>query len=125
MKTTRILSIFLLILMLAGVFTGCHEENGKNFQCMEDFEQATVGVLTGSSFDLLAKEYFPEAKKLLYMNMTDLILNLKQKKCDGILMDMSFLRPSIGRQRVFPTSKWICRPQNMRSHFPRARNLRR
>ena len=65
----------------------------KGGKTLADFEQAKIGVLTGSSFDLLANEYFPEAEKLYFMNMTDLILNLKQEKIDGILMDKGFFTP--------------------------------
>ena len=92
-KIRKILSVFLLITITAGLLLGCNAENKKSFQSMEDFKQAKVGVLTGSTFDLLAREYFPEAKKLSYMNITDLILNLKQEKIDGILMDMGFFTP--------------------------------
>ena len=89
----RVLALFLLIAIIAGTFTGCAAENSENFQSMKDFEQAKVGVLTGSSFDLLAKEYLPHAEKLSYMNITDLILNLKQDKIDGILMDEGLFTP--------------------------------
>ena len=69
LKAKKFLSIFLLILIIAGAFTGCNKDNNKSFQTMEDFEQANIGALTGSSFDLLAKEYFPEADKLYYINI--------------------------------------------------------
>ena len=94
MKTIR--KCFFLLLLLAivvGTLAGCNSEPNKNFQGMEDFEQAKIGVLTGSSFDLLAKEYFPDAEKLFYINITDLILNLKQEKIDGVLMDKGFFTP--------------------------------
>lgn len=92
-KTHKILSLLLTVIVLAGMLAGCSGADDRIFQKMEDFEQAQVGVLTGSSFDLLATEYFPEADKLYYMNMTDLILNLKQDKIDGILMDRGFFTP--------------------------------
>ena len=63
-KTKKILSIFLLTVMILASLTGCSGENTQSFQAMEDFEQAKIGILTGSTFDLLAKEYFPEADKL-------------------------------------------------------------
>ena len=92
-KTKKILLIFLLTVMILVALTGCSGENTQSFQEMEDFEQAKIGILTGSSFDLLAKEYFPEADKLYYINISDLILNLKQGKIDGILMDKGFFTP--------------------------------
>jgi hypothetical protein len=57
-KTKKILSIFLLTVMILASLTGCSGENTQSFQAMEDFEQAKIGILTGSTFDLLAKEYF-------------------------------------------------------------------
>ena len=93
MKTKKILSILLLTVMIAIAFTGCSGDKTQSFQSMEDFEEAKIGVMTGSSFDLLAKEYFPDAEKLYYMNISDLILNLKQEKIDGILMDKGFFTP--------------------------------
>ena len=92
-QTKKILSIFLLTVMILAALTGCSGENTQSFQEMKDFEQAKIGILTGSSFDLLAKEYFPEADKLYYINISDLILNLKQGKIDGILMDKGFFTP--------------------------------
>lgn len=92
-KMKKILSLFLLIAIMAGIFTGCATNDNNSFQSMEDFRQAKIGVLTGSSFDLLATEYFPDAEKLYYMNITDLILNLKQNKINGVLMDMGLFTP--------------------------------
>lgn len=93
LKIKKILSIFLLITIIAGALTGCSGKKNQSFETKEDFEKAKIGILTGSSFDLLASEYFPKADKMYYMNMTDLILNLKQNKIDGILMDMGLFTP--------------------------------
>ena len=86
-------ALFLLLVMISGVLAGCHADTGKPLDSSKDFTQAKIGILTGSSFDLLAKEYFPESEKLYFVNMTDLILNLKQEKIDGILMDKGFFVP--------------------------------
>ena len=94
-KTKKILAILLLAVMLVGAFTGCNSEPPKSFQSMEDFKHARIGIMTGSSFDVLAKEYLPEADKLYFMNVSDLIMNLKQEKIDGILMDKGFFTPLI------------------------------
>lgn len=91
-KIKKIL-IILLLTVIIGVLTSCGDKNAESFQTMDDFKDAKIGVLTGSSFDLLAKEYFPEADKMYYMNISDLILNLKQEKIDGILMDNGFFVP--------------------------------
>ena len=98
-KTRRSISLLLLLLMLVGLMAGCGAAEGSDFRGSADFEKARIGVMTGSSFDLLAKEYFPEAEKLYYMNMADLILNLKQEKIDGILMDKGFFTPLMWENR--------------------------
>ena len=92
-KFTVVVAAFLMLAITVGALTGCNANTNKKFQEMSDFEQAKIGVLTGSAFDLLAKEYFPEAEKLYYINITDLILNLKQGKINGILMDEGFFTP--------------------------------
>jgi ABC-type amino acid transport substrate-binding protein len=92
-KLQKIIFLLVLLTIFAGFLTGCNSRESKTFQKMEDFENAKIGVLTGSSFDILAKEYFPKADRLYFMNITDLILNLKQEKIDGILMDESFFTP--------------------------------
>ncbi len=92
-KMKKLLSIFLLAVMILGALTGCGDDKTQSFQSMEDFEESKIGVLTGSSFDLLAKEYFPKADRLYYMNISDLVLNLKQEKINGILMDKGFFTP--------------------------------
>ncbi|MEE0968870.1 MAG: hypothetical protein U0M06_05810, partial [Clostridia bacterium] len=83
-KMKKILSIFLLTVMILAALTGCSDDKTQSFQSMEDFESAVIGVMNGSSFDLLASEYYPTAEKR-YLNMPDLILNLQQEKINGIL----------------------------------------
>ena len=87
-------ALVLLILVQCVSLLGCNVEKTKSFQGMEDFESAVIGVMNGSSFDLLASEYYPTAEKR-YLNMPDLILNLQQEKINGILMDMGFYTPVI------------------------------
>lgn len=87
-------ALVLLILVQCVSLIGCNVKEDKSFQSMEDFESAVIGVMNGSSFDLLASEYYPTAEKR-YLNMPDLILNLQQEKINGILMDMGFYTPVI------------------------------
>ena len=87
-------ALVLLILVQCVSLIGCNVKEDKSFQSMEDFETAVIGVMNGSSFDLLASEYYPTAEKR-YLNMPDLILNLQQEKINGILMDMGFYTPVI------------------------------
>ena len=89
-KTKKILSILLLTVMIAIAFTGCSGDQKTSFQAKEDFEEARIGILLGSSFDVLAKEYLPEAERCYYGSLTDLLLTLRQHKVDGVLLDKAF-----------------------------------
>ena len=113
-KIRNVIAFTLFFMMIAGILTACHFKTSKKLETQDDFTQAKIGVMTGSSFDMLAKEYFPEAEKLYYMNMTDLILNLKQEKIDGILMDLGFFTPLVWEGEAellvefgYPTQRFV------------------
>ena len=118
-QTKKILSIFLLTVMILVALTGCSDDKTQSFQSMEDFEEAKIGVLTGSSFDLLTKEYFPKADRLYYMNISDLILNLKQKRIDGILMDKGFFAPLSWEERTLSYVEMDMRATEYAIAFPK------
>ena len=80
LKTKRILFFLLLLMIIAGTMTGCNVKKTKSFQCVEDFEQARIGILTGSSHDNTAKELFPNASRVYFNNMSDMILAVEQGK---------------------------------------------
>ena len=67
MKQNRVLSKFIQICFLIILFvlflSGCGSNKDKNFTKQEDFNDAKIGVLTGSSFDLLVTEHFPKPEK--------------------------------------------------------------
>ena len=118
-KVRKVLSIFLIVSLFAGIFVGCNAQEAKVFQTMEDFQQARIGVLTGSAFDLLAAEHFPEAEKLYYINIADLILNLNQKKIDGILMDKGFFTPMLWEDNGLSTITMDMKPTEYAVAFPK------
>ena len=97
MSTKRVLSGVLLILMLvgmvAGMLTGCQQADSSRFRSLEDFKHAKIGLITGTSHDLTAKEHFPEATRIYFNNMSDMVLALEQGKIDGYLEDAPFLTP--------------------------------
>ena len=78
----KILSIFLLTVMILAALTGCSDDKTQSFQSMEDFDQAKIGVLTGSSHDKTAQEIFPNAERVYFNNMSDMILAVEQGKID-------------------------------------------
>lgn len=80
LKTKRILLFLLLLMIIAGTMTGCNVKKTKSFQCVEDFEQARIGILTGSSHDNTAKELFPNASRVYFNNMSDMILAVEHEE---------------------------------------------
>ena len=88
-------ALVLLILVQCVSLIGCNVEKTKNFQGMEDFDQAKIGVLTGSSHDKTAQEIFPNAERVYFNNMSDMILAVEQGKIDCYLEDAQFLAPLI------------------------------
>jgi ABC-type amino acid transport substrate-binding protein len=70
-KLQKSIFVFVLLVIFAGILSGCNPRETKSFNKMEDFENAKIGVLTGSSFDILAKEYFPKADRFYFMNISD------------------------------------------------------
>ena len=83
------------MIFVMGILTGCNVNETKRFQNMEDFTQARIGVLTGSSHDKTAQEIFPNAKRVYFNNMSDMILAVEQGKIDCYLEDAQFLAPLI------------------------------
>ena len=94
-KNKKILSVFLLLVIAVGILAGCNVEKKKSFQSLEDFKQAKIGVLTGSSHDKTIKEVFPNATRVYFNNMSDMILAVEQGKIDCYLEDAQFLAPLI------------------------------
>lgn len=91
----KIIALLMAVSFFAGTLVGCNNAPENSFQSPQDFENAKIGVLQGSSFDILANEYYPNSKRVYCMNSTDLILSLKKSKIDGILMDKAFYTPLI------------------------------
>ena len=65
MKIKRLLCLLFALLMVVSLLVGCSgkTEQQKTFETFESFENARLGVLTGSVFDKQTAELFPNAKK--------------------------------------------------------------
>ena len=55
---------------------------------LEDFENATLGVIVGSIYDGYSREFFPNAAIDSYQTFADLFQCVKQGKIDGFLLDI-------------------------------------
>ena len=86
----------LLFVVLVGILSGCGSDTNTNhISSLADLETATIGIITGSSHDKAAKELFPNATRVYFSNMSDMILAVEQEKIDGYLEDAPFLTPLI------------------------------
>ena len=62
---------------------------------LADFENATLGIFSGSSFDSLAKERFPNARRQYYTLVPDMILAVEQGKIDGYITETTYVTAAI------------------------------
>lgn len=93
MRVKKILCLILAVVMLSACFAGCNGQTNdekKEFLAFEDFKDAKLGVLTGSEYDRLTQELFPDSKKFQFSDVTDLILSLESDKIDGFLLDSAY-----------------------------------
>jgi len=99
-KIKRLICLLFVLLMVVSLFAGCggKTEQENKFQTFEDFENARLGVLTGSIFDKQTAELFPNAKKYNFDTVVDLLVNLEEDKIDGFLLDRAFYS-SIGWEK--------------------------
>ena len=92
MKIKRLICLLFALLMVVIILAGCSDkaEQQKKFETFEDFENARLGVLTGSVFDKQTGELFPDAKKYNFDTIVDLLVNIDENKIDGFLEDRAF-----------------------------------
>ena len=64
------ISLITFLIVIAGIFSGCNSKENKTFQKMEisnkkltlaDIETATIGIVSGTNYDLLVQKKFPKA----------------------------------------------------------------
>ena len=93
MRTKKLLCLFMTIVVLIACFAGCKartNDEKKEFQTFEDFQDAKLGILTGSEFDRQTQVLFPDNQKLQFANVADLILSLESDKTDGFMLDSMY-----------------------------------
>ncbi len=81
--------IFALALSLLCLF-GCaaREESGGSSEGLARFENAKLGVVTGSLYGGYSREQFPNAEIYEFNTFADVLLNLKLGKVDGAMLDL-------------------------------------
>ncbi len=79
--------IFLLLcLALTVTLCGCGNAQ-KAFTQLSDYEDSTLGVVTGSLYDGYSRDLFPDAEIKYHKNFADVLQALKQGKVDGCMLD--------------------------------------
>ena len=79
----------------------------KSARTLADFSGATVGVVTGTIFADLVREYIPDAKFAYYDNLADHVNALKSGKTDAFVVDEPVARAMCAadqRIEIFPES---------------------
>ena len=65
------------------------------FSSVEELKDKRIGVVTGSCFDTVAAEQFPDAKILYFNNMADMLTALKSGKTDSSNLSIMLLKGAI------------------------------
>ena len=72
-----------------------HNTSIETEHTLADFDNATLGIFSGSSFDALAKERFPNAQRQYYTLVPDMILAVEQGKIDGYITETTYVTAAI------------------------------
>ena len=113
MKMKRLLSLFLLATLIVAIFAGCAAEESTvaEKKTLEDFKTAKIGIMTGSSHDGTAKEIFPNAERVYFNTVADMVLATEQGKIDGYIEDELYLNAVLwegaGIKRLDETIKQV------------------
>ncbi len=86
MKFNKILIFVTVAIILIGTLCSCGGEQ-RSFEKLEDFEDSTLGVVTGSLYDGYSKTLFPDAEIKYHKNFADVLQALKQGKIEGCMLD--------------------------------------
>ncbi len=110
MKLKKIIAILLAVLTLLPVLllTSCSADK-KDFNTVEDFNGATLGIVTGSIYDGYCRDMYPDSQLKYHKNFADVLQALKQGKVDGCMLD----EPNYNAvKRTEPTLDCIDVPQH-------------
>jgi polar amino acid transport system substrate-binding protein len=75
----------------AGETAGALSPAASTLSTVDDLKDKRIGVLLGSIHDAYVQKTYPQAEVLQYKNVTDLILAVKNKKADAILVSRETL----------------------------------
>ena len=73
--------------------TGTSDDSNQPKKTLEDFANAKIGISTGSSHDATVKELFPNAERVYFDVLADMVLAVSQGKIDCYVEDAPYLPP--------------------------------
>lgn len=88
----KVSSLVLLFVVLVGILSGCGSDTNKiRISSLADLESATLGIITGTNYDNVAKEKFPNAERKYFTTTADALIALQQGKIDACFADKTVL----------------------------------
>ena len=83
----KVISVLLLFVLF-----GCSANTGvSSFGSLEEIKDKRIGLMTGTIYDAIVKERFPEAEYQYFNTVTDLSSALLSHKVDAIVDDENLL----------------------------------
>lgn len=82
----KLLSLLISLTLILVCLSGCTKEP-KHLSSFADLETAKIGIITGTNYDNVAKEKFPNAERMYFSTSADVLLALKQGKVDAYFAD--------------------------------------
>jgi len=87
MKIKRLAICLLAVLCMTLAACGSKNNEQAKIQSIEDVNGKPMGCMSGSIFDKLIEEQFPDSSITYYNSRSDLLLGLKSGKVDGYICD--------------------------------------
>lgn len=80
----KLFVLFLICLFVAANISGCRDSN-RAITKLSDVKDATIGSMTGTTGELLAKNKFPESKSKSFDDIMDGVAALKSNQLDAVI----------------------------------------
>lgn len=71
--------------MVSALFSSCKEGDSKEVRCIDDLKEARIGVLAGSSIDIMVSEKYDEKHIMRFKVGPDMFMALDAGKVDAII----------------------------------------
>ncbi|RJP64783.1 MAG: ABC transporter permease subunit [Ignavibacteriales bacterium] len=75
---------FILLLLLIFLFEGCSDSE-KNFSKLEDLQNASIGAMTGTTGESIARDRYPHASIKSFDDIMDAVAALRSNQIDAVI----------------------------------------